>query len=143
MTTIHTGQEYFGAGVTRRWHQPGRLVIYSVTQNNRDAVDAYVEAVSEVVKLWEPEKTLLSVHHFGELQLILTPYARKRITDLTRDSRHLVNDHKAIVIPRSFGGDLARLFVNTHLNRYMPGKTHIFHDLDESITWLNSLVERV
>ena len=103
--------EELGLGVTREWVNDHRIVVFTIADVSRAAVDAWMDAVTQTMNTWTAD-TIYIVHDYTPSKTsMLTPYMRARIQELYEFGRDL-RGHLAVVLPRTFITILMKAFLN-------------------------------
>ena len=75
-------EENFEHGTSRQWLIPNQLIIYTLGDAHRESIDAYIDAVWDIIKGWDVKKPLYTIHNLTHVDL-LSLYAQRRVIELS------------------------------------------------------------
>jgi hypothetical protein len=127
--------EHIYAGITRKWLHNGAVLYYAVSTVSRPAIDAWLDSVVEVLKIWPVDQPYLAIH--DATHSALTPYARSRIAEVSRNAPLHIRGRSAAVMSRSLFAQAARMFMTLELARQNKriGR-NLFFDVDSALAWV-------
>jgi hypothetical protein len=100
-------------------------------------VDQWVRGVSELINGWPAGMIYLVMHDVSDKKVSLTPYARPKVIELYRLSRHL-KGRVAVVVPKTFAAQAIQIFLR--IQRRHSLITEIFFSRAEAETWLKHVL---
>ncbi|MDX2078201.1 MAG: hypothetical protein SFZ02_17345 [bacterium] len=134
-TTI--GATSIGNGVSLEWLDDGDVIIYTLTNTRREAVDTYINACLTTLEnsdVTKPGRALLDISH---PDIALTPYFRKRLPEIVTTINKLDMDvFSAVVFDNGFLQTLLTLFGNTFTRPAKRMKQRYFTDYDKALEWV-------
>src|SRR3954468_17118232 len=98
--------------VTLEWVADGAIPVLTITDMSRGTIDMWFKLLVEIMKAWPPDRPFLILHHIDTQDAFLTPYIRSRVKDLD-DVNTTLNGRVALVLPRTFVAQIARIFMRT------------------------------
>jgi hypothetical protein len=134
---MDTSTEQLVPGLIQYWLMDRQIVVYKASAVSRLAVDTWVASVKEVMRNWPADRPYLALHEFTDKHIMLTPYARKRAEELSREPLH-VPGYAAIILPQSFAAQLIRLFLRAQ--RFRGVENQAFFSVDGGLAWLKTKV---
>jgi hypothetical protein len=127
--------EKIGDGVTREWLFDGQIVVYTLYDIRRSSVDAWIEAVREVVENWSVDQPYLSLQDASRL-LALSPYARTRSKEAADQAiQRGLHGRSAVVLSNHLLSKVIQLFVQHDLSSGTLTRS-VFLNKDEAMQWL-------
>jgi hypothetical protein len=127
--------EKIGEGVTREWLFERQIVVYTLYDIRRASVDAWTNAVRDVIDQWSPDQPYLSLQDASRL-VTLSPYARNRSKETAEFAlQRGLHGRSAVVLANNLLSQVIRMFVQHDLS---TGTLHrsAFLDKEAGLQWL-------
>jgi hypothetical protein len=141
--THDSAVEQIAPGLTREWRHGRRMVIYTLTNPSRQAIDAYIDSNIELVKSWPRDQIMYNVQDISHKNMVLTEHFRARLTEVADVVRgHGVRTKAAIILPDTLMFRVFSMFGRFFVNR---SRQHIiqryFVDRKAGIEWVEAQME--
>jgi hypothetical protein len=126
-------------GLTRQWLLDEQIIVFKATAATRHVTDIWIDSVKDVMLKWPKNRPYLVIHDFRHQNIAFTPYARSRAEELIRVPIS-VPGYAAIIIPKSFVGQIIKLFMRTQKSFGIENR--LYFNYDEGLSWLKSKIRR-
>jgi hypothetical protein len=124
-------------GLTRQWLLDEQIVVFKATAVTRLVTDTWIDTVKDVMRKWPKDRPYLVIHDFRHQNIAFTPYARSRAEELVRIPIS-VPGYAAIIVPKSFVGQIIRLFMRTQ--KSVGIENRLYFEYHEGLSWLKSKI---
>jgi hypothetical protein len=124
-------------GLTRQWLIDEQIVVFKATAATRHVTDTWIGSVKDVMQKWPKNRPYLVIHDFRHHNIAFTPYARSRAEELVRVPIG-VPGYAAIIVPKSFVGQIIKLFMRTQ--KSVGIENRLYFEFDEGLSWLKSKI---
>ncbi len=131
--------EQLHSAVTREWLYDKQLVIFTIKDISRAAVDAAIQGFYDTMGAWPLDRPYLAINDFSAPRDALTPYVRERVEEVNK-FRPELKGHIAIVTRWGVLAQLMQVYVATH-----PGihrERRVFFHRDNALKWLIGLMNK-
>lgn len=128
--------------VVREWLHDRQIVIYTVQDTARETVDAWADAILELMQRWPKNKPYLAIYDVSNV-IALTPYARKRTEAIAKIAATLdLDGHYAVVLKNNIFSLILKLFIQRDLSsQNHTFERQVFMSREQAIEWLVSIVD--
>lgn len=124
-------------GVTLEWLYGGQIPCFTILDISRATVDNWMVLLRQLLENWPANRPYVAIHDASVSGVMLTPYARAKITELEGVNPAL-QGRVAIILPRTFVAQLIRVYVRTL--RRQKVVTGIYFARDEALEWISEIV---
>jgi hypothetical protein len=126
--------------LTRRDGYNGRLIVYTLTDSSREAVEAYISDAIEMMKRLPPGQPLYTMHDISARSVSLTPHFRTRLNDIADYIReHNLSGSSAVILPNTFMNRIFALFAGS-FSRRANMEQRLFTRLDDATRWMDKVI---
>lgn len=124
------------------WLEDHRIAVLYANSIKREVVDAWADKMQEIMLAWPPNKVLLTLHDYSEIEnFVTTPHLRRRARENVM-LRPDLDARTAVVLPDSFVIRMTAVFLRA---LPQPKKTsrqrRIFTSYDAALAWLKETLD--
>lgn len=131
--------EHLAPGVTREWRFDRRLVIYTLSQDDRYNIHTYIKSNIDMLLQWPRYQPVLVMHTLSGPEVSVTPYFRRRMSEIVDVIRHnRLSGRGAIVVQDNFFQRLMSLLGKRLLNETGTFQHCFFTQRDAARQWLEA-----
>jgi len=132
-----------GPNVTQQWLHDRRMVIFTVQETDRKSVDAWVDAILQIIEDYKGGTRPLFLYDVSSSYATFTPYMRKKfeeqVNQTTDETAYL-----AFVFTNNFLQRLVKMFMMRTVSRQQPTLVfQIFFERQQAIEWLEGFLDKI
>jgi hypothetical protein len=135
------GTHDLGNGIYLEWLNDGRIALFDIHKNTREATATYVEALLALITTWPTADPLLLLIMANRQGAEITRYFRERLSEVnTAVGEQNLTGRIAIVVKRDIFVQVAKGILRVQqrlVKTQMP--TQFFFERDEALGWLEKL----
>ncbi len=136
-TFAFTPPEALSQHITYQQTTDGAIHLFRVTNDDRQSVDTWFEAVRKLSL--SASQVCCALHDFTAIRTGATPHARSRLFELMVLRRD-VPIYAGALVTRSLTAQFAALFARVASRDNHSGR--VFYDEQEALTWLHSMYRK-
>lgn len=132
-------------GFTLQWLDNRQLVVYSLQDANKEAVDTWAGSVANLIRNWPAEQPLALLLDFTEASY--TPYIQQKHQEVYETNPNLMGFY-AVVFPERLLQSVKLTFLKRNVKREAKAlsadlRGEAFANYDEALNWLRNVLESV
>jgi hypothetical protein len=116
------------------WVCDGQIAVFVPSDATRATVDVWVAAVGKRLQEWPAGKPYLALHDFSSPNVSVTPYARKRISELSTVRPEMQRYVAMLVSQTQLSMMLA--YIVTHIGNLKVRTAQVFFNKEAGVNWL-------
>ena len=129
----------FSSTVLFQWIESNAIARFTVKDSTRNSIDIYIDSSIALLKSWNPQKKLYTLHDISTPQFTMTPYTRTRLNEVSQTIKEgNVQTVSAIYMMASYQTALISFFGNIFTANARHTTQQYFINEAEALHWLKS-----
>lgn len=126
-----------GPGVIREWLYDRKILVMTLQNPGRDAIDAWAGEMLRILRSWPSDKRHLSLFDHSTDKMTVTPYFRERAAEVDMAANQFAENGKlALILPDSFVSQIHKLLAQQHEKQHESVQRRFFKTRQDGIEWL-------